>query len=280
VRNGFDIAQLIREFVTLRHVIRDVAREHGAVDDSADAMLADLIDAAIAESVRAYIEARDREVRRAQANNIGFLTHELRNPLVAAVQAAALLRAQSTSGQKRALDIVDRNHQRLTELIDSVLATERLEAGTIEPLVVEIRVGDLVDAATTVARNIADDKGLAFEVQCDPDRRVRADLELTRSALQNLVDNAVKYTDTGRVEVTVHERETMWSIHVRDSCPGLSADELRTIFEPFHRGSTSKPGTGLGLAIARRAIEAQGGAIRVESRGHAGCHFWFTLPKP
>jgi len=100
-----------------------------------------------------------------------------------------------------------------------------------------------------------------------------------RSAIQNLADNAAKYTDSGEVEVTVEERGERLVVHFRDTCAGISADELQTIFEPFERGHTGKAGTGLGLAIARRAVEAQGGSIHAESSGKDGCHFWVDLPR-
>jgi signal transduction histidine kinase len=279
VRIGFDIDQLVQEFVALRHVIREVAIEHGVPTDGAEAMLADLIDAAITEAVRAYVHARDYETRRVQAEHIGFLTHELRNPLMAAISAADLLRQEASPDQIRRLDVLDRNHRRLMELIDGVLDTARLVVGSIKPKLVVAREGEILDSATEAALAVANKKGLSFEVLCNPERRIRLDPELTRSAIQNLADNAVKYTDAGAVEISVDDTETTWSVHVRDTCNGLSREELRTIFDPFRRGSTRKQGTGLGLAITRRAIEAQSGTIHAESPGPVGCHFWFTLPK-
>jgi signal transduction histidine kinase len=278
VQVGFDIDQLIREFIALRHVIQSVAREHGVKTDPADAMLADLIDAAIAEAVRAYVRARDDEARRIQAENIGFVTHELRNPLAAVVQAEAAIRAVAVPEQQRALDILERGHRRLTELIDSVLDSERLEGQAMAPKPTEIHSHDLIEAATTVARKTAQDKGVQLVVDDGPDCTLMLDRNLTCSAIQNLVDNAVKYTDDGHVDVVVEDQSERWSVHVRDTGPGLSPGELRTIFEPCRRGETSKQGTGLGLAIARRAIEAQGGTIHAEST-NAGSHFWITLPK-
>ena len=68
-------------------------------------------------------------------------------------------------------------------------------------------------------------------------------------------------------------------LKVSDTCEGLSSEELRTIFEPFKRGRSSKTGTGLGLAIARRAVEAQGGHIHAESPGPSGCQFTVRLPR-
>lgn len=280
VKIGFDIDQLIREFTMLRSVIREVAREHGIEVAHADATLADLIDAAIAESVRAYAQARDRELRGLQAQHVGFITHELRNPLSAAVSATELLRMHGIPAQERVLAVLERNHQKMTELIATVLVGERLHAEAVEPQLEELDLRELLDTATSVARKRAEDKGLELVVTCASPMPVRVDRTLTESAVQNLVDNAVKYTDRGRVGVDVDETDTTWTVHVRDSGPGLSRAELETIFEPFKRGSTGdgKDGTGLGLAIARRAIEAQGGTIHAASPD-AGCHFWFTLPK-
>ena len=279
VRVGFDIDQLVREFIALRSVIEEVAREELVLTPEQCTSLADLVEAAIARSVAAYVDAREYEARRRQAESVAFMIHELRNPLSGATLAAGLARAHAVPAQARHLDTLDRSLHRLTELIDSVLLTEKLEAGRAELRWEDVRVGELLDASTVAASEVAADKGLVFDVRAERDASMRIDRDLTRSALQNLVDNAVKYTDHGRVEVTVEDRDTEWSIHVRDTCPGLSPEELRTIFEPFRRGATTKQGTGLGLAIARRAIEAQGGSIHAESRGPTGCHFWFTLPK-
>lgn len=279
VRIGFDIGQLVREFVVLRQQIRAVALESGASAPVFDALLADVIEAAIIESVGSYVEARDYETRRVQAQNLGFLTHELRNPLSTAVGSVELLRYHATAEQQRALDTLERSHDRLLELIDSVLDVERLEAGDVEVRLVEVREADLLELATEAARKAAQRKGLAFEIRCDPERRIKVDPSLTLSALQNLADNAVKYTDAGAVEVVTGADETSWVVHVRDTGPGLSPEELRTIFEPFRRGATTKKGTGLGLTIARRAIEAQGGTLEAESPGPVGCHFWIALPR-
>lgn len=280
VRAGFDIDQLIREFIALRHAIRDVAAEHGVEITLTDGLLADLIEATIAESVRAYIEARDHAARRTQAETIGFMIHELRNPLSIAVSAESAMRGAGLPPEsQRMLDALERSHRRLIELVDTVLETERLEAGAVLPRFAETRLRELVDAACAAALRVATVKRLRFAIEYDFDGPVRIDSEMTRSAIQNVVDNAVKYTDHGAVTVVVADEGATWSVHVHDTGPGLSDEELRMIFEPFRRGSTSKPGSGLGLSIARRAVEAQQGSIHAESPGPDGCHFWITLPK-
>ena len=143
----------------------------------------------------------------------------------------------------------------------------------------DVALGPLLESALEAARKVAERKSLVFHAHYDPGLSARLDPVLTRSAIANLVDNAVKYTDAGEVDVEVLDQGDEIVVNVRDTCPGLSAEELRTIFEPFKRGRSPKGGTGLGLAIARRAVEAQGGSIRGESPGTSGCRFSITLPK-
>jgi signal transduction histidine kinase len=278
VQLGFDIGQLIHEFIVLRHVIRDLSREKGTMAEGPDAVLADVLDAAISAAVQAYVDARDYQARKKQSKHIAFVTHELRNPLTTAKLTTAELRIWAAPEQLGGFDRLERSHKRLSDLIDGVLLTEGLESGTIESQPVEIRVGQIMEGALEAARAVASQKGLAFRASYDPDTPVSVDPSLTRSAIQNLVDNAAKYTDSGHVDITAEDRGGELVVHVRDTCHGISAEELRTVFEPFKRGTTGKSGTGLGLAIARRAVEAQGGSIGAESPGASGCHFWIRIP--
>ena len=192
---------------------------------------------------------------------------------------ATQLRRRAAPELNRLLDMLDRSHKSLSELIDGVLLTEKLEAGKIEGHPVEIKLGQIMESALEAARGVAVQKGLAFESSYDPDRQIQVDPLLTRSAIQNLADNAAKFTDRGHIEVTVEDDGDDLIVHFSDTCQGLSPEELRTIFEPFERGATRKAGTGLGLAIARRAVEAQGGSIGAESPGQSGCHFWLRIPR-
>jgi signal transduction histidine kinase len=278
VRIGFDITQLIHEFIVLRHVIAEVALEEGIADGSVGGLVSDLLDGAITASVRAYVGARDYESRRNEAEKVGFLIHELRNPLSNAILAATQLRIGATEAQVRTLEMLDRAHRRLMGLIDGVLMTGKLESGAVIVKPVDVKLADLVESALEAARASAKSKHLDFRVVCE-DTTIHVDPELTRSAIQNIADNAAKYTDHGHIEVTTEETPSEVSIHVRDSCGGISDEELAVIFEPFKRGLRHKAGTGLGLTIARRAVESQGGSIHAESIDDFGCHFWIVLPK-
>jgi signal transduction histidine kinase len=283
LRLGFDIDQLVEEFIVLRQVIFRVLVEEGVLSDLDEgSSVADLIEGAIAAAVKSYVESRDFELRKQSAEHVGFVTHELRNPLTTAMLGATQLRRtlQLTPEQARMFDIVERNQRRLAELIEGVLMVER-DTHALRPKAERITLSKVIDETVASARVTAESKGLHLEAHFDPKLVVQVDPKLTTSAIENVVLNAVKYTDEGDVSVDVEELPSEVVVHVRDSCPGLSREELETIFEPFRRGSHGgKAGTGLGLAIARRAVESQGGTIHAESGQGRGCHFWLTLPKP
>ncbi len=281
VRLGFDIAQLIHEFDVLRRVLIDTMRSKGGIELELEqvARISDFIGDAIAQAVRAYVASRDYESRRVEAEHIGFVTHELRNPLTNATMAARRLRKHP--GDVRALEILDRSHARLRELMDRVLIHESLRAGHVECQPEETTLGQLLEQASAAAHEVAKQKGLTLELRYHPDYKLMVDINLTNSILQNILDNAVKYTDTGTVFVSVDEGEENVVFHVYDNCPGVTDEELSAVFVAFHRGPQQhgKEGTGLGLAIASSAAQAQGGSVAAKSMGKRGCHFWVTLPR-
>jgi signal transduction histidine kinase len=283
VRIGFDIDQLVAEFILLRRVLSDVAQEEGLLPDSAQSeRLADLIDAAISTSVKSYVESRDLAGRRVQVQHIGFLTHELRNPLTTATMAATRLRRRQhiVDADSDTLDILERGLNRVRSLIDGILATQRFDAGEVEAHPQDRTLAEIIPDATRAAELEARNKGIVFTTRYEPAVELRVDPTLTISALQNVIDNAVKFTDRGDVRLVVDSAESEVIIHVYDNCDGFTSEELKTIFEPFKRAHSGKAGTGLGLAIARRAVETQGGRIGAESTVGQGCHFWLAFPKP
>jgi signal transduction histidine kinase len=281
IRLGFDVRQLVREFIELRRTLFEVLQEEGTHwgPDQAD-RVADLIEVAILMTIANYTKARDYEARKQQAAHIGFLTHELRNPLLVALLAVGYLKQVIPAEHQTHLDRLEHNLLQMRELINRVVLNERLDSTDVVSQPAVLQLADVLAAALPLIRDEAQRKGLDLRVEVSPALRVYADPALTLAILQNLVGNAVKYTDEGGVSVEAEERTSEVAVHVRDTCDGLSAEELSTIFDPFKRGHTRQPGTGLGLTITRRAVEVQGGEIQAESSLERGCHFWFTLPKP
>jgi signal transduction histidine kinase len=225
-RAGFDIEQLVHELVVLGRVIRDVAIERGVLTAGPEAVLADLLDAAIGAAVRAYVDARDREARVRQDRHADFLTHELRNPLGTAMLTAARLRQERTAGDTDALDRLDRCHDRLSSLIDRLLLTQKLEAAKPESRPTPTSLGQVMSGLLERASGAAAAKGLAFQVSYDPLVELRVDSLLTRVAIQRLVEDAVADTETGWVEVAVEERRDTLVIHLRDTCGAIARGQL------------------------------------------------------
>jgi signal transduction histidine kinase len=279
IRLGFDIDEVLQEFIILRRVLLDVLGENTRLTPSQTERITGLIYGALRASVNSYMDHRDYESRREQAKHIGFITHELRNPLTIAMAAAGQLRKGAPPHLARFVDLLEKSHKRLSRLIDDTLLSQRLEVNEVESHPTHIRLGELIDQAVKGAEVTAKNKGVEVEVSCDPDVLLNVDVKLALSAIQNIVDNAAKFTDRGRVAIDAEDAPTEVVVHVYDECDGLSPEELRTVFEPFKRGHSGKAGTGLGLAIARRAVEAHGKTIHAESSGDRGCHFWFALPK-
>jgi signal transduction histidine kinase len=178
VRLGFDVGQLVREFILLRRVLFEVAREQNVIrEDAQSQRLTDLIEAAIATSVRSYVESRDIADQRMQAEHIGFLTHELRNPLFTATMAATQLgrRPEVVAAAASTLDLLNRGLERMRTLIEGILLTQRMEAREIECRPVELTLEDVVPEASRAAELEAKNKGVEFVAQYDPSIHIRVD---------------------------------------------------------------------------------------------------------
>jgi signal transduction histidine kinase len=284
VRIGFDIDQLVHEFIVLRNTVASVSAENGVCPDSRLAnRLADLIEAAIAAAVARYVQARDYQQRKVEAEHVGFVTHELRNPLATAKLAAARL-TRDVAPDTADAAVADRLHRSLAqigELIDKVVMTERLGAGQVAAQVADASLGTIMEDALRAARAEAARKGIALGVHYDPLIAVRLDEALTVSALQNLVDNAVKYTDEGSVDVDVEAIGDGIEIHVRDTCPGISGrgavDDLRAVSAGQlaeagigpGAGDRAAGGRGPGRNDRRRVRSRRGLSLLDHVAGHA-----------
>lgn len=282
IRMGFDIEHLVRELSLLRRTVLQVLRDDGieVTGDSVEA-ITQIFEIAMAASMKSFVDMREDEVRKVQAQQVGFVAHELRGPLATAAMSTEILRRMGVPSEQheRMLDRVRRSFQRATHLTDELLQAGRLESWDVACQISETTIGAIIDEPVDNARQAAEAKGCEFRASYDSSATVVADTELTRKAVESLLENAIKYTDRGAIRLVVDGTSTAISVHVRDSCAGLPEEDLPRIFEPFRRGHNGKPGTGLGLSIARRAVEAQGGLIHAESMNGSGCHFWFTLPK-
>ncbi len=247
------------------------------------------------------VSARTRELEEANRNLqqldrlksqfLANMSHELRTPMNSILGYTQLVLdgvdGPLTDDQGESLGKVEKNARHLLKLINDILDLSKIEAGRME---LELHPFDLGTLATEVVddlRALAEPRGLACEVVREVgDLRLVADSNMVREVLNNLVNNAIKFTDHGRVEVqvTAQARDDRPGLltRVRDTGVGIPAEGLDQVFDAFKQldGSTTRPhgGTGLGLSIAKHLVELHGGAIWVESRVGQGSCFSFWLP--
>ena len=216
----------------------------------------------MAEQIAALITSQKRL--------LGDISHELRSPLARLTVALELARRNSNGKAVAALDRIEQESERVNKLVGQLLTLTRLESGAErvppEMVVLEELVQQVVDDADFEAKPLHKEvKAMELE-QC----RVRGSFELLRSAVENVIRNAIRYTAPGTaVEVWLRWRLDTAVLTVRDHGPGVPESELGHIFEPFYRVSEARErasgGVGLGLSIAERTVKLHGGAIRAEN---------------
>ncbi|HUQ23277.1 MAG TPA: ATP-binding protein [Gaiellaceae bacterium] len=234
------------------------------------------------EAERATVEEL-RRLSSLRADFVSLVSHELRSPMAAVIGSARTLqqrwRELRPEQREAFLAVIGDETARLSTLIGDVLDTSRIEAGTFGYVFSDVDLAEIVRDSVAAAELGQDEVRLASELPTTLPR-VRGDSERLRQLIDNLVSNAVKYSESGsEVRVQAEAVDGQVLVRVRDSGPGIPLDEQRQIFEKFGRATGSaKPGSGLGLFLARSFAEAHGGKVSVQSRQGEGATFTLTLP--
>jgi hypothetical protein len=280
LRLGFSLDAVVREYGALRDAIVTTARELGAHPTFGEmqCVFSSTI-SGIARAVSEYARQRDAEQQRLHNEHIAFIAHELRNPLASATTAHDILKLQGHIPEgARAGVALARGLLNMQELIDHALSVARVASG-IELRREPVQVADLLAEAELVAAGEADAREIRLAVEIERDVTLSIDRRLMRSALNNIVRNAVKYTARGTtVAIRCRIDGGHVVIEVEDGCGGLPPGKVEAAFAPFVRLTTREPGFGLGLAIAKQALDAHGGTIRVQNLPGKGCVFALELP--
>ena len=215
---------------------------------------------------------------------VANISHELKTPIGAmSVLAETLTQTEDAEVVARLSGKISDESMRVGRLIDDLLELSRLEYGG-QVLSGTMSVADVVSEAVDRTQTLADGRGISLvSVESAPETMVIGDRRQLVSALQNLLENAIKYSDSGSsVEVSVRRADGDVLIDVRDRGVGIPAKELDRIFERFYRVDRARSretgGTGLGLSIARHIAHNHGGDILVHSIEGAGSTFTLKLP--
>ena len=252
----------------------------------------------LVRSVQREVHQRERlqeiaeELRRsdeAKTEFISIASHQLRTPLNA-IQGYLSLFLDGIYGkldaQKRPpMERLYRSSKRLIHLVNDLLGVSRIQMGKIELEMGEVDICEIAKSVVDEFSMVAEEKGIGLHASCPTGGVpvVAGDKQKLRDCVLNLVDNAIRYTDKGSVEVSVQREINDLVVRVQDTGPGLDPDEARTLFDSFQRGQVGRKqwaeGSGLGLYIAKEFIALHGGAIWAESPGKGlGSTFFIRIP--
>lgn len=235
-------------------------------------------------------ETKAVELARMKDEFVGMISHELRTPLSAILGFLDLLQNDPeqplTDDQRDFVTVIERNANRLLNLVGDLLFTAQVESGRFPLEREEADIGLLVRSAVTSAGPHAQREGIDLVVELpEIPSRVLVDTGRIGQALDNLLSNAIKFTGTGgSVTARVTPVDGQVRVSVSDTGIGIPADEQGLLFTRFFRASTATrnavPGVGLGLTITRAIVLAHGGTMDVDSEEGVGTTFSFALPVP
>jgi two-component system sensor histidine kinase CpxA len=233
----------------------------------------------MAERIEGLMEAQSRLLK--------DVSHELRSPLARLGVALELARQRAPVEAESALNRIELEAERLNQLIQRLLTISRLEAGDDGIHKTSVGLRELVEHIARDAEYETPARGCQVYARPEDNYLVLADPDLLRSAIENVVRNAIRYTAEGTTVEIRLERETAGEredivVRVLDSGPGVPPQDLEKIFQPFYRLDDARNrqtgGAGLGLSIADRAVRLHGGMVRASNRPEGGLEVKIQIP--
>lgn len=243
-------------------------------------------------TLRSLIRERERaeslaQLDRAKTAFFSNISHEFRTPLT--LMAGPLEEVVNSADylltdHKRHLDTALRNTFRLQRLVNNLLDFSRIEAGKFEVNVQPVDIGLLTKDLASSFRSAIESAGIAYEVSVsDIEGTVLIDPDVWEKIVLNLISNSFKYTEKGKITVSLYEEDNILVLNVSDTGVGIAQEHLARVFERFYRvnsqGARSQEGTGIGLAMVKELVALHKGEVTVESKVGEGSIFTARIPK-
>ncbi|MDZ8223842.1 MULTISPECIES: hybrid sensor histidine kinase/response regulator [unclassified Nostoc] len=237
-----------------------------------------------------------QKMARQREDFVSRLTHDLRTPLVAADRMLNLFEMETfckiSPEMKQAIAVMIRSNQNLMDMVNTLLEVYRFEAGKKTLNWEECDLREISQEVVSELSPLTSEKGLTLKIdtrELDPQGKnagiIMGDRLELRRVINNLIANAIKFTDTGGITIRIFEtplnseNADSVTIEIQDTGYGIAPEDQATIFERFRQGKHKRSGSGLGLHLSHRIIEAHAGTIKVTSELGKGSLFTMQLPK-
>ena len=281
LKNTEETEILLRDF----HIVNELSNKSIPVDINFAKITDESDEKRFVGVVRDVTEQKKSDTLR--NDFIATLTHDLRTPLLAAIQTLSYFLdgtlGEITDKQKVLLETMQKSNEDLLGLVNALLEVYRYDAKQLVLCKTDFVFKDLLDQIYRELKPLADKKQQEFIVNYEPEENttVNADRHEIRRVICNLCGNAINYTEPeGRIEINVSENSGNLLFSVLDNGNGIPEEDIPNLFERFSQGTSRKrsTGTGLGLYLSRQIIEAHNGKIWLESKLNKGSEFLFLLP--
>jgi signal transduction histidine kinase len=269
-----EIAHLSKQVAAMEEALRRAQTQIREQEEREAVMTQELAEA----------KERAKSIARMRSAILNNLTHEVRTPLTVIVGFTSMLRRGVDPKYVRFVDAIERSGNRLMLMLDTILDLAQLEAGTIITDHQRVDVVEVVDEVVDMLRPYVEDSHLDLRWE-RPAMSMAAwfDQRILSRVLRNLLDNAIKFTEEGYIEVSIEDDKEWTYINVRDTGVGIDKVYQKQLFEEFSQESTglerTYQGTGLGLAVSKRLMDRAGGTISVKSHKGKGSLFVVAIPQ-
>ena len=234
--------------------------------------------------VSGELEDAKKNANQVKSLFIANISHEIRTPLNAILGHAQLLTRETNLNSKRlqSINSILNSSEHLSDLINDLLDISSIESNSMTVTTKDFDLSDMLKGLATLFEKRCSQKGLGWHITGDIDnsQNVHGDMGKIRQVLVKLISNAVKFTDSGEVVLTLEHKQSQYKFTIEDTGIGISLRQQQNIYNAFSRQKQYQPGVGLGLVIAKNQIELMGGSLQLESTPGNGSKFSFTLILP
>ncbi len=232
------------------------------------------------EKIRTELEMQKiMEADKLKSAFLANMSHEIRTPLNSIVGFSSII-AETESREERLeyLDIILKNNELILQLVSDILDFSQIESGELDYQWSDVKMKEICDEVFLQCSQLHYSIPLLFTPDALPDITLRTDRKRVKQVLTNLITNAFKFTEAGKITLTYQKEDGKVRVSVIDTGIGIAPEYIDSIFERFMKIDNFSQGTGLGLTICKTIIKTLGGEIGVESDLGKGSTFWFTLP--